>query len=873
MQRLGPPMKRIWLLIALLSTAFGHAEDFCGRCGKAHLLPAPVHPKEGRKYARDRHVDMQHLRLEVTPDFQQRSVVVITNWSFAPIAKPLSELKLDAVGFSPDSINAEGAEITEHQSTGEQLVVRFSKAIPAGQKVTLTIQHHVQPENGLYFRTPEMGYKQGDTQLWTQGEAELHRYWYPCYDYPNERFTSEVICHVPTGMEVVSNGRLVSMAPATRPGYTTFHWHQEQPHVNYLVALAAGQFHKLEQTAGTLPLAVYVPPSEKGQAANAFRDTAKIIDFYNKEIGVPFPWHKYYQVYCHDFLAGGMENTSSTFEASSLLFRDETEQLKTLHRLDAHETAHQWFGDLVTCRDWSHLWLNEGFASYYTVLYENERHGRDGMLYALWQEASEVLRANDTKPIVWRDYADPMVQFDYRAYPKGAWVLHMIRSRIGADLYRKCIRTYLERHRGQVVGSDDLQDVLDELTGLSWDQFFDQWLYHGGVPELGVSYSWDGAAKQAHLNVKQTQKLSDAVRLFRLELPVRFVIDGKTMDFQVTVSDATHDFYFALPKAPELMRVDPEYTLLAKIAFTPSPDMLKKQLKGDLIGRLLAVQALGNRKDSEAVALLKEVLTSDAYHGVRDEAASALKKMGTPDALAALQAGIVQPDARARLAVVQALASYTQQSGRNVLWEMSLSEKNPSILAAIIETWGARPGEAPVSAALKKHLESTSYREQLAAAAISALRAQDDASAVPFILARLQRGPENFGTRDLGRAFDTLAFLARKQPDRKAVRNFLLEQLSHPKQSLRAAAADALGTLGDPAAIAVLEPISQVSKPYRDPVIDAAEKAVQKLRAQDDAPVELRQLWQRVQELQKKTETLEGELNKARQKSEPVKPK
>ncbi len=845
------------------------AADFCGRCGKEHLMPQNVHPKPGRKYARDRLVDLHHLKLEVTPDFKQRNVVVITEWTLSPIARPLSELTLDAVGLTIDKVSASGVTVADYENTGEQLKLSFAKPVPAGTKITLSIQHHVMPENGLYFRTPEMGYKDGDTQLWTQGEAELHRYWFPCYDYPNERFTSEVICHVPTGMEVVSNGKLVSTLPSTKAGYTTFHWLQDKPHVNYLVALAAGNFHRVENKIGDLPLAVLVPPSEKDQALNAFRDTAAIIDFYNQEIGIPFPWDKYYQVYCHDFLAGGMENTSCTFQAASLLFRSESEELRTLHRLDAHEAAHQWFGDLVTCRDWSHLWLNEGFASYYTILYEEKRHGRDAMQYSLWKEAEQVLATNDTKPIVWRDYDDAMAQFDYRAYPKAAWVLHMIRSKLGPDLYRQAIRTYLERHRNQVVGTDDLLEVLEEVSGLSWDQFADQWLYHGGVPELGITYSWDAAAKLAKLTVRQNQKVSDAVRLFKFDLPVRFTVEGKPVDFAVTASEVEEDFHFPLTAAPELVRLDPEYTLLAKITFTPPPEMLKLQLKSDVTGRMLAVRALSEKDDAETVTSLRDVLNSDAFHGVRIEAAKALKKIASPEALAALVANTAQPDARVRSEVVDALSGFTQQDARNALWQLSITEENPVILSAIIKTWGSRPGEAPVAAALRKQLASTSYREQLASAAISALKAQDDATAVPFILERIKRSPQNFSTSSFSEALDAIAFLSRQEKDRNAVRTFLIEQLNHPKPTLRTAAAQALGTLGDPTAIAVLEPLTKVAKPYNDPTREAAEKSVQTLQTKLDAPAELRNLWQRVQELQKTTEKLNTELKKVQQKQNP----
>lgn len=865
---------RLMSILGVLAFAAGglFAGEFCGQCGKQHALPAPVHPKEGRKYARDRMVDLLHLKLDVTPDFARRSLVVITEWRFQPIARPLKELTLDAVGLNIEAVKTEGAKLAEYQNTGEHLVLTFAQPVKPDTLVTLTVRHHVEPPHGLYFRTPQMGYKQGDTQLWTQGEAELHRYWFPCHDYPNERFTSEVICHVPTGMEVVSNGRLLSAAPSTVDGFTTFHWLQDKPHVNYLIAIAAGYFHKQEQKLGSLPLAVYVPPSEKEQADNAFRDTAKILDFFNREIGVPYPWDKYYRVFCHDFLAGGMENTSCTFEASRLLFRSETEDLRTLHRLDAHEIAHQWFGDLVTCRDWSHLWLNEGFASYYTVLYEQQRHGTEAMLYSLWEEAQEVFEATNTLPIVWRDYAEPMNQFDYRAYPKGAWVLHMMRSRVGTDLFRKAIRTYLERHRYEVVGTDDLHDVLEEVTGLSWDQFFDQWVYHGGQPELAITYAWDAAAKSAKLSVKQTQKLTDQVRLFRFDLPVRFLVNDKPVDFKVTVHEAEQDFHFPLAASPQLVRIDPDYTVLAKLNFTPPPDMLKQQLKSDLTGRLYAVQVLGKKADQKSVETLQAVLNSDAFHGVRVEAARALKKIATPEARAALIASIGQPDSRARREVVESLAAFPHQDARNALWQHALQEKNPLILAAIIRSWGTRPGEAPVAAALRKHLDSTTYAEQIASAAIAALKAQDDAASAPFILKRLQRAPENFVTRDFAEALNALAFLSREAEDRDETRKFLIEHLNHPKQQLRTAAAQALGTLGDPAAIAVLEPLTRVSKPYNDPTREAATKSVQALQAQLESPVELRNLWQRIQDLEKRNETHDKELKRLQEKASPAKP-
>jgi aminopeptidase N len=862
-------MRPLFALLAVVSLASADSFD-CRHCDK-HLLPQPLKLVAGRKYARDRRVDILHVKLDVTPDFAKRTVAGTTTLRFKPIALPLTKLELDAIDLSIAEVKAEGAKVAEHEVTNDKLIVSFASPVAPDSEVTLTVRHSAQPEHGLYFRTPEMGYKAGDTQVWSQGEAEEHRFWFPSYDYPNERFTSEVICHVPKGMTVVSNGTLQSEKPG-KDGLVAFHWLQDKPHVNYLIAMAAGYFHKLEDKAGKLPLAMLVPPSHEKQAANAFADTRKIIDFYQKEIGVPFAWDKYWQVYCLDFIAGGMENTSCTFEAAGMLFNSDTEQLRTLHELDAHETAHQWFGDLVTCRDWAHLWLNEGFASYYTILYEEQKSGSDAMKLALWREAEDVFQSNDSRPIVWRDYADPMQQFDSRAYPKGAWVLHMLRSQLGADLYRKCIKAYLERHRSGIVSTDDLQDVVEEVSGLSFDQFFDQWLHHGGVPEFKIDYSWDSASKLAKITVRQTQKLSEQVRLFRVPLPVGFQVAGKKelLRFTMDVSQESEDFHFALPAQPELVRIDPDYTVLAKISFTPPGPMLDKQLESDVIGRLVAVRTLNERH----LAKLGKILREDGSYAVRAEAAKVLAKLATPEARAALIAGSGnQPHARARRAVVQALASLNVPESREALWKMAQTEKNPLILATILESWSARPGEPAINEALKKHLAASSYQSILELAAMKALRAQDDESAAPAILARLQQ-PHDLRGRDIGDAFDSLAFLTRRptNPNRDTVRDFLSEKLSDPRRDWRVAAAKALGTLRDPKALGLLDLMLAISTGDRiDPVREAAAKSAQTIRASLDSPADLKNLWDRVQQLQKKSEDQEKKIEELQKKPQTAK--
>ena len=453
------------------------------------------------------------------------------------------------------------------QATDKNVILSFEKPIAAGKETTVTITYSAYPRQGLYFRTPDMGYKPEDMHVWSQGEADEARNWFPCYDSPNEKFTSEIICHVPEGMVVLSNGKQVSEETDGK-GLKAVRWLQEKPHVNYLICLCAGYFKKVEDKYKEVPLAFWTPASQIDQAALSFKGTKDIMAFFEKEIGIAYPWAKYYQVCVDDFGWGGMENTSITTLNDSTLHTAATENLRDSQGLIAHEMAHQWFGDLVTCKDWSHVWLNEGFATYYDALYEGYKHGNDAMVYGFYGSAKGIIgEPNDTNSIVRRQIKSPEEMFNYLAYPKGSWVLRMLRSQLGDDLFRKCIKTYVERHQYENAVTENLNAVIEELSGRSFDRFFDQWVYHAHHPELAVTYGWDEKTKLARISVTQNQKLSENVLLFEFPLAIRFKTKDATFDRTVQVKDKTGEFFFALPEAPQIVRIDPEFALLASVNF------------------------------------------------------------------------------------------------------------------------------------------------------------------------------------------------------------------------------------------------------------------------------------------------------------------
>jgi aminopeptidase N len=812
------------VLLSSLCSICARAETEHLYCGKAEAwLAAGVDSAEFLKYAPSREIDILHLTLDVTPDFKARTVSGKATLRFKPIAKPFAELKLDGIDLQVSTVTST-EKILGWQATDKNVIVTFADAIPADKEASVTITYRATPQHGLYFRTPEMGYPAADSHLWTQGEPLEARHWFPSFDAPNEKFTSEVICHVPEGMTVLSNGKKMSEEKDAASGLVAIRWLQDKPHANYLIALCAGYFKKVEDKHRDVPLAFWTPASQVAQAQSSFRDTKDIMAFFEQEIGVPYPWAKYDQVCVEDFGWGGMENTTLTILNDRTLFTDATENLRDSTGLVAHEMAHQWFGDFVTCKDWSHLWLNEGFATYYDALYAGHKDGREMFLYQMLSNAKGVLgQANDTNAIVRRNFNNPEEQFGFHAYPKGSWILHMLRSQLGEDLYRRCIKTYLERHQFGNVTTEDLNKVIEELSGRSFDQFFNQYVYHAHHPELAVNYSWDERAKLAKLSIQQVQKLSEDVLLFNVPLPVRFKSkSGAVVERTLEVKDKSEDFYVPLTEAPEVVRIDPNLTLLAKINFAPPTAMLHAMLadKDDMPGRLLAVEQMSGKKD--ALGKLKEALNNDGFYAVRLAAAQSIRAMQTDEALEALIASAKQSDARVRHAVVRDIGGFYRETSYAAARRILKEEKNPDIQATALGSLGSY-AKPEVRDEILTALGSTSYRNTLADAAINAIRAQADASYIPTLLTVLQNKEADFTTGGFARGLDTLARLARYENNKDAVRELLLKHLNSSKQRVQLAAIGALGTLEDTKALGPLEKL--MAAPKESPLRAAAEKA------------------------------------------------
>src|SRR5436190_2516253 len=255
------PLKLLLLQCLLLSSS---ANDFI--CATAGMAPADS--SEYRKYAPERQVDIIHLAIDVTPDFKGRSISSQARIRFKPIVKSLEELHLNAEELRIKEAKLDGNAV-QYQSTDKDLILYFPTPVQAGSEHEVQVEYDAYPKKGLYFRTAEMGYLPEDEHLFTQGEDIEARHWIPCFDSPNEKFTSEITCHVPEKMTVLSNGHLVSEEPEAN-GLKRVRWLQDKPHTSYLISLVAGYLKKVEDKYRDIPLAFYTPSSQIQYAESSF---------------------------------------------------------------------------------------------------------------------------------------------------------------------------------------------------------------------------------------------------------------------------------------------------------------------------------------------------------------------------------------------------------------------------------------------------------------------------------------------------------------------------------------------------------------------------------------------------------------------------
>ena len=497
---------------------------------------------------RSRDVHQEHLRLNLTINLDQEELHGHAMWTLSPF-KPLRTISLDAAEMKIEKVTiGDGPKATDfrelkYQSHASELEITLDREYGASEEFTLAIDYKVnQPRKGGHFVIPDESEPNRARAFWTQGEPEDARYWLPCIDSPTDRFTSEINVTVPKSYQVISNGSLRNNEE-NADGTRTSQWVQEKTIVSYLLSVVVGEFDTYEQQWDGIPVVSYVPKGRGIDAERSFKKTPAMVEYFSKQIGVRYPWPKYAQTCMEDF-SGGMENTSATTLTVDTL-HDERAHLDLLSdNLVSHELAHQWFGDLLTCKDWGETWLNESFATYFATLWTEHDLGWDEAAWARHNE-EETYKTTDQRyrrPIVSYTYDDPNAMFDAHSYPKGGRVLHMLRFVLGDELFWKSIRHYVEKHQFTTVEAADLRIAIEEASGQGLNWFFSEWLDHGGYPEFNVNWRWDEATKTALVSVKQVQKPDAVTPVFEMPVEIELVTRNATLIRRVNISRTKRHF-------------------------------------------------------------------------------------------------------------------------------------------------------------------------------------------------------------------------------------------------------------------------------------------------------------------------------------------
>jgi aminopeptidase N len=775
---------------------------------------------------RSRAYDVLHYKIEVSFDEPQRKVIGRVTTTLVPFLPDLTQIVFDAEEMDIQHVTLGGGKPLSFIVGPTTVDITLDRPYSYRDTLTIVTEYSGTPHKGLFFVQPDSAYTSTPWQIWTQGEDMDNHFWFPCYDFPNDRATTEVLATVRPTYTVLSNGRLMKVTEDKKNKTKTFHWKQNKPHVSYLVMLAIGEYAVLKDSVGTLPLEYYVYPQQTADAKVCFQSTPDILRFFAARTGVPYPWDKYAQVLIHDFTAGGMENTSACSLMDNAAVYDARQRVDdSPTSLIAHELAHQWWGDLVTCKDWRHLWLNEGFASYFDPLYHEKSLGRDEFDYRMYEAQLAGINSDKTagrKPIV------SVGSYGANLYPRGASVLHMLRFILGDSLFFRSLNHYITKHQYGVVETNDLKVAIEETTGQNLYWFFDQWVYKAGYPYFSVSSAWDDSTKSVRLHVEQIQKRDSLTDIFRTPVNIEITTDSQSVVHRVEILNG--DTVFVLPsrEKPRMVIFDKGNWLIKELRFEKTDDELKIQMREatNPTDRLRAVRqaALASESDHFIPALIDRAL-HDPFWAVRREAVLDLgmvadaKDSTWPSVKTALVTASHDPTPKVRTGAVSLLVDSADTQTLDAL-HAALNDSSYAVVAQTLRSLAKADPRGSIGI-FGAHLGMPSHRDMLASSALGALMRADSTLGIAAATLCLDYGTP----KPLRNA--ALWLLRRYVGSGTVPESTLVAYVADKDLQFRSSIVRMLGDVGTPAVLPALEPIAANKK---NPSAVSAAKSIGQIR-------------------------------------------
>ncbi len=599
-------------------------------CINGQLIDVYQRPEQ---HEPDRSYDAIHYCIKLNVDPEGKTLRGQNTITLKPLNDDLRAIVLDAVSLVvTDVMDIKGTPLDYNQDEGK-LKINLTRTFSHTDTIIFSVYYYLEEQvNGLRF-IDESG--SSPKQVSSNCFPNKARQWIPCYDYPHDKVTVDMIVTVDKEYKVLSNGSLLNIYEDEELGKHTYHWRQEKPNATYLINLSIADYAVIRDSLGSLPINYWVYHWNIEDAKRSFKKTPYMIDFYNRLYNYEFPWAKYDQV-ISAYMGGGAEATSATLLGEAAVTDEKAEIDFSYEGVIAHEISHQWWGDLITCRSWEHTWMNESFGTYSDYLYKRYAWGDDEAEYDMIRKKTGYLREAHNRymrPIVFNRYETPGQNFDSHTYPKGACVLHMLRFILGDDTFFRALSTFLHRHEFQPVTTQDFMKCVKDVSGKNMDWFFEQFLFKPGHAVFEVSKEWNESSGTLKMNIVQTQDKWDNVPIYKIPVNIGlYTADGKIVKM-VWLEKKTETFEFRLKSKPLLVRFDYGNNLLKEWTFNKPEEELVYQAKNDdVTGRLWAVNELVKFSDSQqTIDIWAEIASGDEFWAVREAALRNLGESGKND--------------------------------------------------------------------------------------------------------------------------------------------------------------------------------------------------------------------------------------------------
>ncbi len=648
--------------------------------------------------------DLVHTKLEAKFDFEKSYLYGKVWITLQPHFYSTDSLKLDAKGMEIKAVGLVKKNITtplKFHYDGKQIGIKLDKQYKQGEQYKIYVDYISKPEElekggsmaikedkGLYFINPLGKEKNKPTQIWTQGETESNSVWIPIIDKTNQKCTQEFFLTVPSQYVSLSNGKLMQQQKNT-DGTRTDYWKMDLPHSPYLFFIGIGDYAIVKDSYKGLEVSYYVEKEYANVARKIFGNTPEMISFFEKITGIPFPWQKYAQMTARDYISGAMENTTATLHQESAQ-QDSRELLdgNTWEGTIAHELFHHWFGNYVTAKSWSNLTVNESFANFSQLLWEEYKYGKDAGDAENYENMQQYLgsQEDEKKSLVRFHYKNREDMFDLVSYQKGGRILNMLRNYLGNEAFYKGLNLYLTTYKFSNAEATQLRLALEEVSGRDLNWFFNQWYFNSGHPKLNVDYAYDSTNKKVSVKVTQTQ----TENTFTLPVMIDIYHGKKKNRHPVWVNKKEQIFDFTVNSQPDLVNFDGDKILLCEkkeTGKTLANYIHQYTNAGTYLDRREAITACAATQDSSAAVDLLKVALRDPYWDLRIYTLQSvdLKKDSIKQALEStifnLAKGDLAPKVRAE--ALKILIVYDKPIYRELI-ERSVNDSSYSVAGAAL---------------------------------------------------------------------------------------------------------------------------------------------------------------------------------------------